>query len=167
MEIDGLMLVIAGTIALVVIVGIFRWITGSAARSWNYHKAETVDKWAAEGVEFVKGPTGSKFGGLESTGHLRVIRGIGYAVLTATDLRITRSTPLEAWSIPFEKIKAVTIQLAFLGEPSKKTPFIVINFETEKGETDDLGFQVTEYREGAADIAKAAQVELQDTRASS
>lgn len=163
MNIDGLVLVAAGTVALVVILGIFRWITGSAARSWAYHKAETVDKWAAEGIEFLKGPTGSKFGGLESTGYFRVIRGIGLTVLTPTDLRVTRSSPSDAWCIPFERINAVTIQSAYLGQPSKKTPFIVVNFETDEGESDDLGFQIPDHEAWAEAIAEAAGVDVQNT----
>ena len=164
MEINGVILVVSGTIVLIIILGIFRWVTGSAAKTWNYHKAETVDKWAAEGVEFVKGPTGSKFGGLESTGYFRVIRGIGFSVLTPTDLRVTRSSPLDAWVIPFDRINAITIQSAYLGQPSKKTPFIVVNFDTEEDETDDLGFQVPDYEDWAEEIAEAAGVDLQDTR---
>ena len=119
-------------------------------------------KWEAEGVEFVKGPTGSKFGGLESTGYFRVIRGIGVSVLTPTDLRVTRSSPLDAWCIPFDTINAVTLQSAYLGQPSKSTPFIVVNFDTEEGEPDDLGFQIPGYQEWAEEIAEAAGVELQN-----
>jgi hypothetical protein len=161
MEINTLLLVVSGTVALLIILGIFRWVTGTAARTWNQHKIETIDKWEAEGVEFIKGPTGSKFGGLESTGYFRVIRGIGLTVLTPTDLRVTRSAPTDAWCIPFDKINAVTIQSAYLGQPSKKSPFIVIDFDTEAGESDTLGFQIPNHNEWAEEIAKAAGVELQ------
>ncbi|GEM_PF-5416406 len=145
------------------VVGLVRLMTYRTARSWRKHEAETIGKWRAEGVNFVRGPVGCQFGGLESTGITRVIRGIGLVVLTDNDLRITRAAPLESWCIGFKQIKGITFQAAFLGKKSNKAPFIVIRFN-KNGQTDKLAFQVREFKVWADDIAAAARVSLKDKR---
>ena len=156
-------IVIISTIIFIIILVLFRLFTNNISRSWNRHKAETVDKWKEEGVEFIRGPQGGQFSGLESMGVDRVIRGIGFAAITSKDLRVTRSVPSEVWSIPLKQIKKVTIQAIFMGNRSKKTPYIVVRFKQED-ETDELGFQIKEFEEWAKDLAKAAGVRLQDIR---
>ena len=142
-EINSADIIIIGVIIFVVILVLFRLLIKNISRSWNRHKAETVDKWEEEGVEFIRGPKGSQFGGLESMGVHKVIRGVGFAAITNKDLRVTRSVPSEIWSIPLKQIKKITIQPAFMGNRSKKTPFIVVRFKQD-GKTDKLGFQVKE-----------------------
>ncbi len=134
---------------------VVRLVTYRTTHGWNQHLAATIDKWRAEGIIFVRGPVGSQFGGVESTG-LKVERGIGMVTLTDLDLRITRSKPLEAWIIPFKQIKDVVIERTFLEKKSNKTPFIVIRF-TQEDRTNKLGFQVREFESWAKEIAKAAK----------
>lgn len=162
-EVDPLWLVIGSAVLIGLLALIFQLITHYISGRWNRHKAETVDKWAAEGVQFVRGPAGGQFGGLESMGQTKGLTGVGFIALTDTDLRVTRSTPSEAWQIPFRQIKGVTIQPAFLGKHSKKTPFIVVRFKKE-GKADKLAFQVRDFEEWAEDLAKKAGVRLRDGR---
>lgn len=131
------------------------------SRRWNKHKAETVEKWQAEGIDFLRGPSGGKFGGLESMGVSRVITGIGYVALTAKDLRVTRATPSGVWLVTYKQIKSVTIRQTFMGNRSQKTPFIVVRF-VKDGQADKLGFQVSDYQLWAADLARVAKVSLKD-----
>jgi len=126
---------------------------------WNKHKAQTVHKWEAAGIKFQRGPNGGKFGGLESMGVSRVITGVGYVALTAKDLRVTRVTPFGEWIVSFKQIKSIAVQSAFMGNHSQKTPFIVVRF-VKDGQADKLGFQVNDYKDWAADLARAAKVSL-------
>jgi len=131
------------------------------AQRWKRHKAETVGQWEAAGVEFTRGPVGGQFGGLESMGEKKVIRGIGLVMLTEQDLRVTRATPSAAWCVTFKQIKGVTIQSTFLGKSSQRTPFIVVRF-VKDGQSDRLAFKVKDYETWAKDLAKAARVSLKD-----
>lgn len=133
------------------------------ARRWNQHKAATVGKWEREGIEFVRGPAGGQFGGLESDGSKRVVRGIGFVVMTETDLRVTRAQPPGIWCITYKQIKGITIQPAFMGHRAKKTPFIVVRFVKE-GQKDKLGFQVNNFETWAEELAEAAGVSVRDRR---
>lgn len=160
MAFDPFVFVIGSTIAVVIIVIALRFVSSNATRRWNRHKAETVGKWAAEGVEFVRGPKGCQFGGLESMGIHRMVRGIGFVALTAGDLRVTRSTPPGVWIINYRQIKKVTIQPAFMGRRSQKTPFVVVRF-SQDGQPDKLAFQVDDYRAWAEALAQAARVRLE------
>lgn len=159
---QALYLFIAPLIAvgIFVLLGFFRL---TVARRWNRHKAETVSRWEAEGVQFVRGPVGGQFGGLESMGAARVVRGIGLVVLTGHDVRVTRATPSAAWIIPFRQIKSVLLRPEFLGKTGQKTPFIVVRF-VQGGQADRLGFQVKDYMEWAQALADAAGVPLKDLR---
>ena len=65
-EINPVLLVIGGIVVTGIILVLFQLLTHTISRRWNKHKAETVDKWEAEGIEFVRGPSGGQFGGLES-----------------------------------------------------------------------------------------------------
>ena len=156
-------IIIITVIIFIVILIVLRIVTNNVSRNWNRHRAETVDKWTEEGVEFIRGPKGGQFSGLESMGVHKVIRGVGFAAITSKDLRVTRSVPTGEWSIPLKQIKKVTIQPTFMGNRSKKTPFIVVRFK-QGGETDKLGFQVTEFEDWAKKLAKVAGVRLQDIR---
>jgi hypothetical protein len=148
---------------LIGIVALFWLFRFSVARRWNQHKAETVGRWEAEEVEFVRGPVGGQFAGLESTGVNRVIRGIGFAVMTDKDLRVTRATPSGTWCVTYKQIKGITIQPSFLGHTGKKAPIIVVRF-VKDGKKDKLGFQVKDFEAWAEDLAEAAGVSLKDQR---
>lgn len=161
-ESELILLLMIGPLVLVVIMaglGFFRFTVG---RRWNRHKAETVSKWEAEGIEFKRGPVGGQFGGLESMGEKGVIRGIGFIILTDRDLRVTRATPSAAWCIPFPQIKSVMIRPTFLGKTGQ-TPFIVVRF-VKDGQADRLAFQVKEFEAWSEALAQAAQVSLKDLR---
>jgi len=160
-NLDPFTLAIGGFVAMLIVLGLVRYFTGAISRRWNRHKAETVEQWAAEGIEFIRGPTGGQFSGLESMGVTRVIAGIGFVALTTNDLRVTRATPSAAWCIGYRQIKGVTIQPTFLGQRSKKTPFIVARFTQE---SDKIGFQVKDFEEWATALAKAARVRVKDLR---
>jgi hypothetical protein len=149
-------------IFILIIFGLFWLVRYVITFRWNRHKARTVSKWEAEGIEFRRGPRGGQFGGLESMGMKRVIRGIGYVALTGHDLRVTRAVPSAAWCISYKQIKSVTIQPSFLGEAGK-SPFIVVRF-VKDGQADKLGFKVKEVEEWAEDLAEAAGVALKDQR---
>lgn len=140
-----------------------RFFTGGISRRWNKHKAETVDQWEAEGIQFRQGPVGGQFGGLESMGVKRAITGIGFMALTDKDLRVTRATPPQVWCISYKQIKGVTLQRTFLGKQSKKTAFIVVRFK-QGGKADKLGFQVREAEVWAEELARYARVSLRDER---
>jgi hypothetical protein len=134
------------------------------SRRWNRHKAVTVDRWEAEGVEFVRGPVGGQFGGLESMGLKNLITGVGFVVLTDKELRVTCSTPYsQDWQISYRQIKGVSLQPAFMGRRSRKTPFIVVRFKKE-GQADKLAFQVKAFEEWAEELAQRARVSLKDAR---
>ena len=148
-------------IGLVIAAVLFWWFRFSLARRWGGHKKVTVDKWQSEGVEFIRGPSGAQFGGLESMGAKRVITGIGLAVMTDKDLRVTRAQPVGSWIVTYKQIKGVSICWKFLGEVSKKTPFIVVRF-VKDGQPDKLGFRVNDYEAWAEELAEQAGVSLRD-----
>ena len=148
-------------IGLIIVAVLFWWFRFSLGRRWGTHKKATVDKWQAEGVEFIRGPSGAQFGGLESMGTKRVITGIGLAVMTTKDLRVTRAQPAGSWIVTYKQIKGVSIRWKFLGEASKKTPFIVIRF-IKDGQPDKLGFRVNDYEAWAAELAEKAGVTLKE-----
>ncbi|MBN1994077.1 MAG: hypothetical protein JW953_15375 [Anaerolineae bacterium] len=156
---DEILQVISTLVPTVLLVGLglfwlFRFII---ARRWNKHRAATVGQWEAEGIEFVRGPAGGQFGGLESMGLKGVARGIGLAVMTDKDLRVTRASPPGVWCVTYKQIKGVTVQQSFMGHTAQKTPFIVVRF-VQDGRPDKLGFQVNNVEEWAGDLAKAAGV---------
>ena len=128
-------------------------------RRWNQHKGETVGEWAAEGVSFTLGPTGIKFTGLESM-STRSPSGLGYAVLTDHDFRVTCALPATRfWIISYKQIKGVALKDKFMGKSAKETPFIVVRF-TKDAETDRLAFQVKDTEPWATRLAQAAGVSL-------
>jgi hypothetical protein len=149
-------------IGLVVVAVLYWWFRFSLNRRWNNHKKATIDKWQAEDVEFIRGPSGAQFGGLESMGAKRVITGIGMAVMTARDLRVTRAQPLGSWIVTYKQIKGVSIRWKFMAEVSKKTPFIVVRF-VKDGQPDKLAFRVNNYQEWAEALAEEAGVTLRDS----
>ena len=149
-------------IILIIAASLFWLFNFFVSRRWNKHKAATVGQWEAEGIEFVRGPVGGQFGGLESMGAKRVIRGVGFVVMTDKDLRVTRATPAATWCVTYKQIKGVTIQPSFL-EHQGKTPFIVVRF-VKDGQADKLGFLVKGFEEWADDLAEAAGVSLKDQR---
>lgn len=130
---------------------------------WDGHRADTIDKWASDGVVFVRGPVGGQFGGLESDRPKRVVRGIGFILLTRNDLRVTRSTPSASWKLTFNQIKGVTLRQQFLGKQAKESPFIVVRF-VKGGKKDKLAFLVNEWEAWAKQLAQAANVSLRDER---
>lgn len=67
-EINITTIVIVSTLIFIIILVLFRLFTNNISRTWNRHKAETVDKWEEEGLEFICGPKAAQFGGLESMG---------------------------------------------------------------------------------------------------
>ncbi len=160
---DSSTLFIAGSLALVLVVSLFYLFNRTVTRRWQKHRAETIETWEAEGIEFVLGPEGCQFGGLESTGSRKVIRGIGYTVVTSKDLRVTRSAPSEVQHITHKQIKRVQLMDEYLDHQSNTTPFIVVGFK-RKGQKDKLGFQVKPYQEWAEKIAQLAGVRLKDSR---
>jgi hypothetical protein len=78
-------------------------------------------------------------------------------------LRVTRATPPGAWCITYKQIKGVTIQPAFMGHTTQKTPFIVVRF-VKDGKKDKLGFLVKNYEEWAKNLAETAGVNLKFQR---
>jgi hypothetical protein len=147
-------------ISAVIFYGLFKFLV---ARRWNKHKADTVDKWEAEGIEYVRGPAGGQFGGLESMGEKQIVRGVGFVVMTENDLRVTRATPPGTWCVTYKQIKGVTIQPAFMGHTTQKTPFIVVRF-VKDGQKDKLAFLVKNYVEWAEELAETAGVNLKYQR---
>ncbi len=162
---DSSTLFIAGTLALILVVGLFYLFNYTVTRRWKKHRAETIETWEAEGIEFVLGPEGCQFGGLESTGSRKAIRGIGYAVVTSKDLRVTRSAPSDVQRVTYKQIKMVRLMDEYLSHQSNTTPFIVVSFK-RKGQKDKLGFQVKPYEKWAETLANLAQVQLKDSRES-
>lgn len=148
-------------IGLVIVAVLFWWFRFSLSRRWGKHKKATVDKWQADGVEFIRGPSGGQFGGLESMGVKRVITGIGLVVMTEKDLRVTRAQPVGSWIVTYRQIKGVSIRWKFMGDVSKKTPFIVVRF-VKDGQPDKLGFRVNNYEEWAEALAEEAGVTLKE-----
>ncbi len=144
-------------VVLLLIVGLPRLIS----RNWRRHRAETVERWAADGITFVKGPVGGKFIGVESIGAIRNTTGVGFIVLTDQDLRVTRVSPSHEWHIPFQQIKGVMLRTKFMGQVSKQTPFIVVRF-VEGGHKDKLAFQVNDTVAWASELARSAGVKLKE-----
>jgi len=150
-------------IILIIGAALFWLFRFMVARRWNQHRARTIGKWEAEGIEFIHGPAGSQFGGLESTGAKRVLRGVGLVVMTEKDLRVTRATPPGTWCITYKQIKGVTIQPEFLEHRPKKVPYIVVRF-VKDGQTDKLGFLVKDPETWAKELAQATHVSLKHRR---
>ena len=150
---------VVSIVVILVVIGGFWFFNRTISRNWNRHKAETVSQWEAEGVEFIRGPSGGQFSGLTSLGADKSIKGIGFVALTDKDLRVTRSVPSEVWITTYKQIKGVAIQPKFLGRQAKKTNFIVVRF-VKDGEKDKIGFMVKDVDEWAQDIAQAAKVKL-------
>jgi len=148
-------------IGLIIVAVLFWWFRFSLGRSWGKHRKATVEKWQSEGIEFIRGPSGGQFGGLESMGVKRVITGIGLAVMTGKDLRVTRAQPTGSWIVTYKQIKGVSIRWKFMGEVSKKTPFIVVRF-VKDGQPDKLAFRVKDYEVWAEELAEEAGVTLKD-----
>jgi hypothetical protein len=165
-EIDPNLVVIGSAVLILTLAVVFQLVTMYISRRWRRHQAATVDRWKAEGVEFIRGPAGGQFGGLESMGLNKLISGVGFVVMTDKDLRVTCSTPYtQEWQISYRQIKGVTIQPAFMGRRSRKTPFIVVRFKKE-GQADKLAFQVKDFETWATELAQKAKVSLKDTRES-
>ena len=160
MELTGIAIISTITLlGLLIVVGVVYFMGRSVNRRWSRHKVETIDRWEAEGVEFVHGPIASQFGGLESMGG-NVTRGIGYAVLTPADLRVTCAIPSpQWWGVPLKQITAVTLAYDFLGKSARQTPFIVVDYKHDQ-KTDRLGFQVKDAEPWGKAIADAAGVTL-------
>ncbi|MDM8520377.1 hypothetical protein QUF64_10045 [Anaerolineales bacterium HSG6] len=131
-------------VVMMVVFLVIRVFTTRINRVWEKHRAETVGKWEAEDIEYILEPMGGQFGGLESMGKKKVIRGVGFVALTNKDLRVTRSTPSEQWIVNFRQMKKITIRHYFLGKRSDKVPFVVIRF-AKNGKKDRLGFLVKNY----------------------
>ncbi len=161
---DSTLFILFSTGGLILLVGMFRLFSYNITRHWKKHQAQSVDLWKAEGVEFILGPSGCQFGGLESTGAIRIIQGVGYAALSDQDLRLTRATPVAIHIISHKQIKGLTIQPTFLGNKSKKVPYLVIRFK-QAGEADKIAFRVKDYEAWVTAIATAAKVRVKDLRA--
>ena len=146
-------------LAVLLILGLLRFLSGSAAKNWKKHRAETVDLWEADGVEFELGPSGGRFCGLESMGDNFGARDFGIIAITTEDLRVTRMSPMAVWCIPFKEIKSIAFEAEFLGNRATKTPFTVVEF-TQDGQVDNLGFQIAAYDEWAEKLADLADVPL-------
>jgi hypothetical protein len=122
-----------------------------------------VDLWAAEGVDFALGPTAIKFSGVESLGS-RSPDGVGYALLTDTDLRVTCALPTTRfWIVSFRQVKGVALKARFIGKVAKTDPFVVVRF-TKDAESDRLAFQLKEAEPWARQLAQAAGVTLKQER---
>lgn len=162
---DPMLWIITIPLLVMVLVGGGLWLLSlTIRRRWDRHRANTVDKWQAEGVEFVKGPAGGNFGGLESDGAMGTVRGIGFVVLTEDDLRVTRAVPPGVWYIPLRHIERVMLRPAFLTKQGK-VPFIVVEFiDEERGEIDRLGFRLKQFEAWVEAIAEAAGVPVEDER---
>jgi len=164
-DIDFVTVVAFGMLILLGVVLLFRYMSGSLSRRWKAHRADTVDQWAADGVEFELGPVAAQFGGLESMGVAKAVRGVGYAVLTPKDLRVTSATPTTVWwTLNFRQIKGITLKRSFLGKRVKQTPFIVVRF-VKDGQADKLGFQVKDFEAWAQKIADKAGVSVDEQAA--
>ncbi|GAB4448038.1 MAG: hypothetical protein Kow0031_30580 [Anaerolineae bacterium] len=163
MDLNFALITVISMVLLLLIFGGVRWFSGSLTRRWNRHKQETVEQWAAEGVSFALGPTAIKFSGVESLGS-RSPNGVGYALLTDTDLRVTCALPsTQAWIVTFRQIKGVALKYRFLGKSAKTDPFVVVRF-TKDAETDRLAFQLKGAAPWAEQLAQAARVTLKEGR---
>ncbi len=161
LNVDFALIAVVSMVALLLVFGGLRWFSGTLTRRWNRHKSETVDQWAAEGIGFALGPTAIKFSGLESLGS-RSPSGVGYALLTDTDLRVTCALPAtQAWVVSFRQVKGVALKPKFMGKAAKTSPFIVVRF-TKDAATDRLAFQMNEAEPWAAQLAQAAGVSLKE-----
>ncbi len=149
---------VSGGLALVILVAVVT-VPMLISRRWNQHRASTVGQWEAEGVNFIKGPIGGKFIGLESTDSGRKAMGIGFMAVTEADLRVTRASPPGSWQISLRQIKGVALRSTFIGQRSKQVPFIVVRF-TQDGQKDRLAFQVKAVDAWAETLADRAGVKL-------
>ncbi|MEM7343836.1 MAG: hypothetical protein AAF485_06305 [Chloroflexota bacterium] len=159
MDFSTLSLPIIIVITLLSIIGISWVISRRVTHRWNRHRAETVAQWEQAGLEFIRGPAGGQFIGLESLGPDRSLRGLGFVALTEQDLRVTRSVPSEVWILTYKQIKGVTLQSKFLGREAKTNPFIVVRF-VKDGKKDKLAFSVKEGKDWAKDLARVAKVKM-------
>ncbi len=160
MTLENVIALIVTLLAVMVVIGVFRFLFGTSTKKWKMHRAETVDKWKEAGVEFEQGPSGGRFCGLESMGDKYGERDFGIVAITTEDLRVTRmSETNDVWCIPFDEMVSVAFESEFLGNRAKKTPFIVIEFE-QNGKIDNLGFQVADYDEWAEKLRDLADVPL-------
>jgi len=159
MDLSSISVLIITAILIAAVISIPWFVSRRVFHTWNRHKAETVHRWESEGVQFVRGPVGGQFAGLESLGPDRSMKGIGFVALTENDLRVTRSVPSEVWILTYKQIKGVALQSKFLGRQAKKSQFIVVRF-VKDGEKDKLAFMVNEAEEWGKDLAQAAQVKL-------
>lgn len=163
MEINVALVAVISMAAMLLIFGGMRWFSGSLARRWNTHKSETVDQWAAEGATFALGPTAVKFAGIESLGS-RSPSGVGYAVLTDVDVRVTCALPTtQFWIVSLRQVKGVALKSRFMGRFAKTEPFIVVRF-TKDAEIDRLAFQLKGGEPWAEQLAQAAGVSLKEER---
>ena len=153
-------IVISSSVTLIILLLIIGF-PALISRNWKRHQAETVERWAADGITFIKGPVGGKFMGVESIGSNKNTTGIGFIVLTDQDLRVTRASPSREWHIPFQQIKGVMLRSKFMDQTSQKTPFIVVRF-VEGGHKDKLAFQVNDAVAWASELAQAAGVKLKE-----
>ena len=158
---DTMTIVVLISTATFVVLLLIIGLPSLVSRNWKRHRAETVDRWAADDITFLKGPVGGKFIGVESIGSIRNTPGIGFVVLTDQDLRVTRASPSREWYIPYQQIKGVMLLTKFMDQFSKKTPFVVVRF-IEDGHKDKLAFQVNEAVDWASDLAQAAGVKLKE-----
>lgn len=157
---DSVMPFVFAVIIAIIVIGVFRLLSGSATKKWKLHRAETADKWKEAGIEFELGPSGGRFCGLESMGDNYGERDFGLIAISTEDLRVTRmSETHNVWCIPFNEMVSVAFESEFLGNRAKKTPFIVVEFE--RGEqVDNIGFQIAAYDEWAEKLADLADVPL-------
>jgi len=156
---DYMLACFISVILVMVVIGFTRLMSGSAAKKWKAHRAETVELWEADGVEFVLGPSGGRFCGLESMGDKFGERDFGIIAITTEDLRVTRMSPTTVWSIPFNEFESIAFETEFMGNRAAKTPFIVVEF-TQNEQVDTIGFQIAAYDEWAEKLADLANVPL-------
>lgn len=154
-----LLAMLISTVILVVVVVAVGTASRRLGRNWNKHRADTIDKWNEEGVEYTMEPVVCQFGGLDSVGEARQLRGAGYAALTTKDLRVTRVVPSESWILNYKQIKGITLARHFKGKVVNKTPFIVVKFSKE-GQADKLAFQVKDVETWAKALAAATGVKI-------
>ncbi len=155
-----LAITLASVVSILVVIILLKVFGGTVSRRWNNHRAETVERWESEGIEFTRGPTASQFGGLESMGIKHMVRGMGLVMLTENDFRVTCLSHTTAWwTLNFKQIKGVSIRPGFMGKTARKSPFIVIRFKKD-GQADKLAFQVKETDNWATAVAQAANVKL-------
>lgn len=161
---DATTIVVLSSVITLVILLLIVGFPALVSRNWKRHRGETVERWTAEGITFIKGPVGGKFMGVESIGSNKNTTGIGFIVLTDLDLRVTRASPSGEWHIPLQQIKGVMLRSKFMDQVSKKTPFIVVRFVAD-GHKDKLAFQVNDAVAWASELAQAAGVKLKEPSA--